>query len=282
MKHLNGIRILNLSINLPGPLAAARLAQFGAEVVKIEPPSGDPLALACRPYYDHLAAGQRVLALDLKDAADRAELNTHLAAADLLITANRPSALDRLGLNWGALHAQFPRLCHAALVGYAPPNDNRPGHDLMFQASNGLIDPPHMPRTLVADLGAAEQLVSAAMALLLHRARTGESGYAQVAIEEAGEWFALPVRYGITIDGALSGALHTYGIYRARDGYIVLAALESHFLERLVEALQLQKTTRENLESIFLTRTACEWETWALERNIPLVAVRLPGDSGMP
>jgi len=278
MNQLSGIRILNLSINLPGPLAAARLAQFGAEVVKIEPPSGDPLALACRPYYDRLTSGQRILTLDLKNAPERAELDAHLATADLLITAHRPSTLDRLGLNWDAMHTRFPSLCHAALVGYASPDAERPGHDLMFQASSGLIAPPHMPRTVVADLAAAEELVSAAMALLFDRANSGSAGYAQVAIEKAAGWFALPAEFGLTLDGPLSGALPTYGLYRAREGYVALAALERHFLQNLTDALGLPKATREALEDIFATRTADEWETWALERDIPLAAVRLPSE----
>jgi crotonobetainyl-CoA:carnitine CoA-transferase CaiB-like acyl-CoA transferase len=119
------------------------------------------------------------------------------------------------------------------------------------------------------------------MALLLARARTGDSGYAQVSIAEAGTWFALPVRYGLTIGGPLSGALLTYGIYRARDGYIALAVLEPHFFERFIEVLALQQVTRESLERLFLTRSAREWEAWAQEQNIPLAAVCLPGDKGM-
>ena len=284
MKPLEGIRIVSLAINLPGPIAAARLNQFGAEVLKIEPPSGDPLGIYNRAYYDRLIRGdlaripstacQQIIMLDLKNVADRARLDTELAASDLLLTAQRPSALKRLGLEWPVLHEQFPRLCHVALIGFPPPHDDVPTHDLMLQAVHGLLDPPHMPKTLVADLGAAEQVVSAALALLLARERTGQSGYAQVSIAEAGEWFALPVRYRLTIDGALSGALPSYGLYRTRDGYVALAALEPHFLERLAEGLALAKITRENLEHAFLSRTAQEWETWARERDIPLAAVR--------
>ena len=65
------------------------------------------------------------------------------------------AVLERPPLDWDILHRQFPRLCHVGLVGFPPPNDDVPGHDLMFQTAKGLIDPPHMPRTLVADLGAA-------------------------------------------------------------------------------------------------------------------------------
>lgn len=275
---LKGIRVVNLAINLPGPVAAARLSQFGANVVKIEPPAGDPLALACRAYYERLTAGQEVVVLDLKRPEPRSRLDDYLTASDLLLTAQRPAALERLGLAWPDLHQRFPNLCHAALLGFAPPSDDFPGHDLMFQAASGLLDPPHMPRALVADLGAAEQLVSTALALLLARARTGASGYAQVSIDEAAAWFALPTRHGVTVDGPLSGALPTYAIYRAREGYVAFAALEAHFLKRFTEALGLPQITRESLETLFLTRPAHEWDSWARKHNIPLVAVTAPGD----
>lgn len=278
MKPLQGIRVVNLAINLPGPLAAFRLNQLGAEILKIEPPSGDPLALACRAYYDRLLAGQQVLTLDLYRAADKAQLDVHLAESDLLLTAQRPSALERLGLEWQGLHSRYPALCQVALLGFPPPDDDIPGHDLMFQAASGLLDPPHMPRALIADYGAAEQIVSAAMALLLARARTGESDCARVSIAEAGDWFAAPARYGLTVGGVLSGAWPAYGLYRAQDGYVALAALEPRFRERFTKALGWTAVTRESLETLFLTRSAREWEAWARELNIPLTAVRSIGE----
>ncbi len=281
IRPLEGIRVVNIAINLPGPLAAYRLGQFGAEVLKIEPPSGDPLKAACPAYYEHLSGGQETVVLDLKSDGDRSTLDEFLATADLLLTAQRTGALQRLGLDWETLHRRFPTLCHAALVAFPTPQEERPGHDLNFQALSGLIEPPHIPRTLVADLGAAEQLVSAALALLLGRARTGEAGYAAVSIAEAGESFAMPVHYGLTVEGPLSGALPAYGLYRAKEGYVALAALEAHFLKRLMEAYDLMVVSHEALEALFLTRTAGEWEAWALEENLPLVAVRAPF-SGTP
>ncbi|MCX5759284.1 MAG: CoA transferase [Candidatus Hydrogenedentes bacterium] len=273
MKPLEGIRAVSLAINLPGPVAAMRLRELGAEIVKIEPPSGDPLALACRAYYEHLSSGQSIVTMDLKSTADRARLNTCLAGSDLLLTAHRASALERLGLEWRVLHKQFPRLCHVALAGYPPPDDSFPGHDLMFQAASGLLDPPRMPRTPLADLGAAEEAATMAVALILVRERTGESGYAQVSIAETGKRFALPARYGLTVGGLLGGVLPSYGIYRAREGYVAFAALEAHYLERFLGAHGLQKATREEFERLFLTSTAGEWEAWARKHNVPLAAV---------
>ena len=274
MRPLDGIHVVSLAINIPGPTVAMRLHELGAEVVKIEPPSGDPFALACRPYYEHLAHGQQIVTLDLKQAAGRLQLDRYLETADLLLTAQRASALDRLGLAWDALHARFPHLCHVAIVGYPPPDDEVAGHDLTFQAVCGLLDPPHVPKTLVADLGAAEQAVSAAVALLLARERGAEAAHAEVSIADAGRFFALPLEYRLTIDGPLSGRLPSYGIYRAADGYIALAALEPHFLRRLQQALGLARVTREDLEPIFATRPAAEWEGWAQREDIPLAALR--------
>ena len=272
---LDGIRAVSLATNLPGPAAAMRLRRLGAKMVKVEPPAGDALARANRACYDHLTAGQEIVTLDLKLPEDRARLDAYLEASDLLLTAHRTTPLERLGLGWTELHARFPRLCQVAIVGRFAPNDNVPGHDLNFQAAWGLLTPPHMPKTLVADLGAAERAVAAALGLLLARERGGEAGYAQVSIEEAAQTFALPLTYRLTVDGPLSGALPSYRLYRTRDDYIALAALEPHFLQRLQDGLNVERVTHETLERIFETRTALEWENWARERDIPITALRM-------
>lgn len=95
---LDGLRVVSLAVNLPGPLAAARLRELGAEVTKVEPPSGDPLERYAAGWYAELAEGQRVLRLDLRDGAGRAELDALLQRSDLLLTSMRPSAAARLGL----------------------------------------------------------------------------------------------------------------------------------------------------------------------------------------
>ncbi|HNT87512.1 MAG TPA: CoA transferase, partial [Candidatus Hydrogenedentes bacterium] len=112
MPLLHEVRVLCVAANVPGPAAAARLRDLGARVTKVEPPSGDPLAIASPAWYAELTRGMRVVTLDLKDTAQRAELDAHLADADLLITSNRPAALANLGLDWSALHVAWPRLCH--------------------------------------------------------------------------------------------------------------------------------------------------------------------------
>src|SRR5436853_4543301 len=98
-----------------------------------------------------------------------------LEEADLLLTSFRPSALRRLQLDWDTLHARYPRLCVLNIVGFGPPHEEVPGHDLTYQAKLGLLRPPLMPITLHADMAGAERSVSTAMALLLNFATTGKA-----------------------------------------------------------------------------------------------------------
>lgn len=259
---------------MPGPVAAARLAELGAHVAKVEPPEGDPLARFASAWYAAVVRGQEVLRLDLKEPRERERLDAFLAEADLLLTSQRPSALERLGLGWDAVHGRFPRLCQVAIVGHAA-DPERGGHDLTYAAAHGLVAPPELPRTLLADLGGAERAVSAALALLLARERTGSASRAVVGLAEAAAGLAAPLGFGLTAPGgALGGGFPAYGLYRARDGWVALAAIEPRFQERLREALGLAVLTREALAAAFAARAASEWEAWARERDLPLAALK--------
>ena len=271
MNLLDGVRIINLSVNLPGPAAARRLARMGAVVVKVEPPGGDPMAAYHADWYREMAAGQTVVTIDLKAAAGRSHLMALLAEADLLITASRPAALERLELDWATLHRKLPRLCQVAIVGYPSPRENEAGHDLTYQASLGLLNPPHMPRTLLADMAGAEQTVTASLALLLARERGQGGGYREVALSEAAAAMAEPLRYGTTAPGALlGGGIPEYNIYRTSDGWVAVAALEPHFKKRLQEALTVQ--TRDEYQAVFLQRSSADWQRWGQEQDVPIVA----------
>jgi alpha-methylacyl-CoA racemase len=242
-------------VNIPGPVAAARLNELGAAVTKVEPPDGDPLALAAPEWYERLVAGQEVVRLDLTEAS----LHGLLASADLLLTSQRPSALARLGLAWDGLHARHPRLRQVAIVG----EGERAGHDLTYLATRGLLDPPRLPRTVMADLLGAERAVSAALA--------ATAPYTEVSLAQAADALAEPLRAGLTAPGGvLGGGFPGYGLYEASDGWIAVAALEPRFRERLAEIAEL---TRPALERAFRTRTAAQWETWGLEYDVPIAAV---------
>ncbi len=274
MLPLEGLSVVSLAINAPGPVCAARLRDLGARVVKVEPPEGDPMQHLGCGWYEELTAGMERITLNLKDPAERAALDALLEKADLLITAQRPAALGRLGLGWEALHARFPRLCHIAIVGYPAPDENLPGHDLTYQAKYSMLTPPHMPRTLIADMAGAERAATEALALVIGRDRGGEAGHRLVALSDAAEAFATTIRFDITTPGAvLGGGLPNYAIYATREGDLACAALEMHFFQRLVAQLGDGATTHTGLAAIFLTKTAAEWEAWGRELDIPLAAI---------
>jgi alpha-methylacyl-CoA racemase len=274
LEPLAGFRVVTLAINVPGPLAAVRLRELGAAVTKVEPPAGDPLAGFSPEWYEELHEGLEVIRLNLKDPEERSGLEGLLAEADLLLTANRPAALERLSLGWPQLRERHPNLSQVAIVGYPAPRENDPGHDLTYQAEPGLLAPPQNPRTLLADLAGAERAGAAALGLLLARERGGGPGYVQVSLAEAAAAFAAPLRHGLTAPGGpLGGGLPGYGVYEAREGWVAVAALEPHFLERLEHELGLEGATRESLAKAFLSRSAAEWEAWAAERDLPLAAL---------
>jgi crotonobetainyl-CoA:carnitine CoA-transferase CaiB-like acyl-CoA transferase len=136
-----------------------------------------------------------------------------------------------------------------------------------------------LPRTLVADLGGAELATTAAVALLLARERSGEAGYAEIALADAASAFAAPLRHGATAPGgSLGGGSPSYGLYPAQEGWLAVAALEPHFRVTLAEELGLEELTHEALTSAFSARTAEDWEAWARERDLPLGAVPDQGE----
>jgi alpha-methylacyl-CoA racemase len=276
---LDGIQVLSLATNIPGPAAAARLRDLGAKVVKIEPPAGDALAMAAPAWYAALHQGVEVERHDLKSAPGPSGLAAHLMASDLLLTSSRPAALGRMGLDWPALAARYPDLVQVAIVGYPGPAAGKPGHDLTYQAELGLLDPPGLPRTVLADLAGAERAVSAALGLLLTRARSAgvaeaTDRYVEVALSEAAAAFAEPLHQGLTGPGGLlGGLLPGYNLYQAQDGWIAVAALEAHFLRRLVNELGLSEVTAGALAEAFLSQPAGFWHKWAAERDLPVVAV---------
>ncbi len=275
MKPLLGIKVLAVTINLPGPLAASRLCELGADVTKIEPPGGDPLEHFRPAWYRQVVEGLTVFQLDLKQSTERDWLSELLDQSDLLLTSSRPSSLQRLGLSWETLHERYPRLCQVAIVGYPAPQEDRPGHDLNFQASCGLVTPPQLPRTLLADLVGSKDAVTAAMGLLFGRERGQDAGYAQVSLAEVAKECALPLEHRFTTpDGELGGSLPGYNLYECQDGWIALAALESQFWKRLVDELGIDEPRRQDLGKVFSQRSADEWEQWAVDRVLPVVAVR--------
>ena len=271
---LQGVRVVAVTTNVPGPLAASRLAALGASVVKVEPRRGDPLQTASPQWYAELHERIEVVGLDLATQADRAALHERVAEVDLLLTAMRARALERAGLGWEALHRAYPRLGHVAIVGEPAPHQDRAGHDLTYQARAGLLSPPAMPRTLVGDLAAGERAVSAALSLLHARGRDGRGRRVEIAIVDAARDFTAPLRHGLTAPGGvLGGGLATYRLYRARDGWVAVAALEAHFVDGLRSLLEIENADPEAIASAIARRTAAEWERLAQACDVPLARI---------
>ncbi|MFW0796800.1 CaiB/BaiF CoA-transferase family protein [Gordonia sp. CPCC 205515] len=272
---LQGVRVVSLAVNLPGPLAAARLAEFGADVVKVEPPAGDPLDHQMPLWYAELIVGQTVMRLDLKDHADREKLDGELAESDVLLTSYRPSALRRLGLT--DVCKRHPRLSHVEIVGHAGEAAEIPGHDLTYQAAYATVSPPTMPTVPVADMIGAERAVSATVLALHERTKTGVGQHNMVVLEDAAVFAGAAVRHGLMGPGApLGGADAAYGLYATADGWIALAALEPHFRDRTRDALGATTDSREEYEAIFATQPTKFWEELAQRVDIPLARVAVP------
>ena len=275
MQPLAGTKIVTIAFNLPGPAAVSQLDRWGAEVVKVEPPSGDPMATHHPDFYRYLLGNQQAVRLDLKNPNQRQQLDAHLSVADVLVTSTLPSSLKRLGLSWPSLHAQFPKLCQVAVLGHAPPDEELTGHDLTYQAGVGLLMPPALPLTLLADMAGAQTTVSHVLAVLAERARTGEATLSNVAIADALATFTLPLRYGLTVPGGpLGGGAPFYNLYPTRDGWLAVATLEPQFWVKLTTLLKATQGTYDEMKAIFATRSAIEWERWAAEHRLPLAAVR--------
>jgi len=273
--HLSlDLRVVNLGINLPPLLASARFAELGAQVTKVEPPRGDPMQRYTPALYARAISGQEIHRLDLKQSRDQAELDEILVKADVMITSSRPSALRRLGLD-AVLLERHRRLVHVAIVGYGSPYQEVSGHDLTYSAPLGLIAPPCLPRTLVADIGGAERAVSAGLAAVIARDSEQPSDrYFEVALADAAALFALPWNHGVTArDGLLGGGNPFYNVYEAEDGWIALGALEPEFQRNLLDELGLNEGDLTALAACFRRRPTKHWVSVAAIRDIPIAPV---------
>jgi len=272
---LVGVRLVTIALNVPGPVAARRLRDLGADVTKVEPPGGDPLRGFAADWYAELCVGQQVIALDLKQPDDRERFSALLGPADVLLTSQRHGALARLGLDGESLRARHEHLLHVAIVGGRAEAANEPGHDLTYAATAGLVGAPSLPRSLWVDLAGAERAATAVLALLLGRQHGSAVRYSEVSLTDVANELAAPNRHGLTSEGGmLGGGLAFYAVYRARSGWVALAALEERFRQRLRDSLGRSDLTQETLAAVFAMRDAGDWEAWARARDLPVRALR--------
>ena len=285
---LHGTRILSLALNLPGPAALMRCRKMGASCVKLEPPAGDPMGHYNPAAYADLHHGVKVLSADLKAPEGQKLLHAELAKADVLLTSFRPSAIEKLGLGWKALHSRYPSLCQVAIVGAPGARAEEPGHDLTYLADNGLVPGLELPATLYADMGgslmASEAVLQAALRQSERYAGSGDPHpmgvFMEVALSDAAAYLGLPRHWGLTRpDGAVGGAHAGYRVYPCEDGRVAVAALEPHFAAALCAAAGVAApdmramflpATHEAIAAFLRTQSCAQLDQLASDKDIPL------------
>jgi alpha-methylacyl-CoA racemase len=258
-KPLSDIRVLDLSRLLPGGFCSLLLADFGAEVLKVEDTGMGDYIRWSPPYYEgaddsaksalylSLNRGKRSIRLNLKEERGREVLLRLAREYDVLLESFRPGVLDRLGVGYERLREENPRLVYCAITGYGQdgPYRDRSGHDMNYLGLIGLLGltgerdgPPIQAGGQIADIGGGALMAAFGIMAALHdRERSGEGQLVDVSMADGSlSWLALvAARY--FADGTvpkrgepeLSGGLICYRPYACSDGWVTLGALEPKF-----------------------------------------------------
>ena len=268
---LDGVRVLDLSRLLPGPVCTLHLADLGADVVKVEDtgagdyaralglaPTGDGRAPPKAPsaFFRMVNRNKRSLALNLKASAGRDAFLRLARHADVIVESFRPGVVDRLGVGYAAVAALNPRIVYCSITGYGQtgPYRDRVGHDINYLGYAGVLDqtgisggPPALSNLQVADLlGGAMNASTAILAALFGASRTGNGTHVDIAMTEgslAHNIFALHAIETLGHSQArgedlLTGGVPCYGVYATQDGrHLAVGALEDKFWRTLCEAL---------------------------------------------
>lgn len=270
MQPLAGLVVLDFSATLPGPLATLMLAEAGAEVIKIEPPTGDP----GRAYWPRWGAdsavfamlnrGKKSLALDLKDKAAVERVLKMAERADILVEQYRPGVMERLGLGYDALSAINPRLIYCSITGYGQsgPRAFDAGHDLNYVGNAGLLAlsmgamDAVLPPTPIGDIGGGTYPALVNILLTLEeRRRTGRGRHIDIAMSEnvlTFAYWALAAGFGGGVwpkEGGhlVTGSSPRYRVYATRDGEgLVVAALEEKFWATFCDMIGLDPALRDD------------------------------------
>ena len=302
---LHGVRVLDFSTLLPGPLATLILCRAGAEVIKIERPGGDgmrdypPFDADGSVYFRLLNQGKRSIALDLKQSGARRHLLRLARNADVLVEQFRPGVMERLGLGYDALHAINPGLVYCSISGYGRqgPYAGRAAHDLNYVAESGLLwlgAAPMIPPVLIADIaGGSYPAVINILLALRQRARERHGAHLDIALSRqllplmfwalgrgivAGEW---PAPGG----EIFSGGSPRYRLYATRDNaWLALAALEQRFWERFCTLIGLPeplrddstdpRATAEAVAALIGERERTAWETLFEDEDVCCTPLR--------
>jgi len=307
-KPLDGLKVLSLAEQYPGPYATLLLADLGADVIMIERPKGGDPARQFPSFFAALNRNKRSVALDLKTPEGRAALQRLAAGADVLLEGYRPGTMARLGLGHETLRAANPRLVYVSISGFGQdgPYRDRPAHDLSYQAMAGFLfrharsgtPPPRAPDVAVGDLSSAMFAAVGVLAALHERTRTGKGTYIDVSMTDGlVSWmsvFLAPVLNGE--QPADIGAEPAYASFACADGRLLTLSIahEDWFWTPLCEALGMrdvaglthdQRVAREGeirarLAAVIAGRKRHEWAelldrigiAWGTLADLPEVA----------
>ena len=257
---LTGIKVVDLSRHLPGPLASMSLAEMGAEVLKIEPPQGEEMRLigpqassGNSAYFDSVNAGKKGIRLNLKDETDRHTFLDLIKDADVLLESFRPGVMGKLGLSFDDLLDHAPQLVICSLNGYGTesPLNQEVGHDLNYLAMNGLLSGTGTPEQAVApwppiaDCASSLYGLSTILAALFDRQRTGKGCHIEVALADSVMPLMAFSLADLSLKGEgtprgidlLNGGAARYRTYATADGkFIALGAVEPKFWKAFCEA----------------------------------------------
>ncbi|MAA75483.1 MAG: CoA transferase [Salinisphaeraceae bacterium] len=297
-KPLEGLRILSLAEQYPGPYATLLLADLGADVILVERPSGGDPARGFPEFFAALNRNKRSICLDLKSDAGRDSLCRLACDADVLLEGYRPGVMRRLGLDYESLAANNPRLVYVSITGFGQdgPYRDRPAHDLSYQAMAGLLfrqadSPGVVPDLTIGDLSSAMFATVAVLAALQQRQRTGRGTYVDVSMTDGlVSWMGTQLG-AVLNDGPLfePDREPAYGVYRCSDDRCLSLSIahEDGFWTRLCEVLELpdiaalkhaERITRtaelrEQLAACLARRPRAHWAKILDEQDIPWGAV---------
>ena len=256
---LEGLKVLDLSRLLPGGFCSLMLADFGADVIKVEDTGMGDYVRWSPPYYEgadetarsalflSLNRGKRSIRLDLKSERGEQVLLRLVREADVLLESFRPGVLDRLGVGYERLREENPGLVYCAITGYGQdgPNRGRSGHDMNYLGLNGVLGltgdadgPPAQSGAQIADVGGGGLMgVIGILVALRERERSGQGQLVDCSMfDGALSWLAMVAAAAFASGRAdrrgenmLAGAIICYRPYRCADGYVTLGALEPKF-----------------------------------------------------
>ncbi len=250
-----GLRVVDLSQGVAGPYAGMLLAQYGADVIKVEPPEGDWARSLGKRYGDHTAfsvaanLGKRGIVLDLKTDRDQAVLRRLIASADVFIESFRPGVAARLGIGYADVAALTPRVIYLSISGFGQegPDAERPAVDTVFQAFTGLMSVnhgadgiPHRVGVVVMDMATALCSFQAAAVALYARRDESRGRYIDSSLLRGGATLqAVSMVTHFLEDGTPQAALTPAGTFRASDGWINLSILRDVEFRTLCDVLDL-------------------------------------------